>query len=168
RLFRGQVRGDQVVVVLINRQVIEPLSSRAWQIKRRDFLQSRPGLTESGCANSEKESGSEQQNTLSHHAPQTAFLYFTATWLNAALIPAATDSVLPTAQKCMKKRRGCSVSMWLCSAVTSMSCSSSAEITGFTSSAVNTKSPVVATLPGPASWKLIASATPCAVVSVIP
>ena len=30
--------------------------------------------------------------------------YFTATWLNAALIPAATDSVLPTAQKCMKKQ----------------------------------------------------------------
>ena len=48
----------------------------------------------------------------------TSFRYFTATWLNAALIPAATDSVLPTAQKCMKNRRGCSVSMWLCSAVT--------------------------------------------------
>jgi len=35
--------------------------------------------------------------------------YFTATWLNAALIPAATDSVLPTDQKCMKNNRGCSV-----------------------------------------------------------
>ena len=32
--------------------------------------------------------------------------------------------------------------MWLCSAVTAMSCSSRVEITGLSSSAVNTKSPV--------------------------
>jgi hypothetical protein len=68
-----------------------------------------------------------------------------ATRLSAAEIPAATDSGLPSAQKCMKKRRGCSSSMWLCSAVMSILFSSSAEITGFTSSAVRTKSPVVDT-----------------------
>src|SRR5882762_591898 len=34
-LVRGEVRGDQVVIVLINRQVIKPLSPWAWQIKDR-------------------------------------------------------------------------------------------------------------------------------------
>lgn len=44
--------------------------------------------------------------------------HFVAMWDSAALIPWATDSVSAAAQKCMKKRRGCSVSMWLCNAVT--------------------------------------------------
>ena len=37
--------------------------------------------------------------------------------IKAALIPPATESGLPTAQKCIKNRRGCSVSMWRCNAV---------------------------------------------------
>jgi hypothetical protein len=49
-------------------------------------------------------------------------------------------------QKCMKIRRGCSVSMWLWIAVTSMPLDRKALITGFTSSAVSTKSPVMAAL----------------------
>src|SRR6266436_8977249 len=64
-LFSGKVRGDQVVIVLINRQIVKPLSRWAWQVKRGNLLQSRPRLAESGCANSQKESDSEQQNTLS-------------------------------------------------------------------------------------------------------
>src|SRR5258707_2859185 len=71
--------------------------------------------------------------------------------LSATLIPDPTDSGLPTDQKCMKNKRGCSVSMWLCSAVTEISCPCSSEITGLTSSAVSTKSPVVATLPDSAA-----------------
>src|SRR5207244_10011228 len=75
-LPRGEVRRDQVLVVVINRQVVKPLSSGAWQIKRGDLLQSRPRLAESACANSQKESGSEQQDTPSHHAPQGFILLF--------------------------------------------------------------------------------------------
>jgi hypothetical protein len=57
-------------------------------------------------------------------------------------------------QKCMKIRRGCSVSMWLWIAVTSMPLDRKALITGFTSSAVSTKSPVMAALPPPVGCRL--------------
>src|SRR5207248_11750282 len=59
-LVRGEVRGDQVVIVLINRQVIKPLPPWAWQIKRGDFLQSRSCLGDSRCCNAEKESGRQK------------------------------------------------------------------------------------------------------------
>jgi hypothetical protein len=45
-------------------------------------------------------------------------IYLIEIFFNAAPIPAPTDSGLPTAQKCMKNNRGCSVNMWLCRAVT--------------------------------------------------
>jgi hypothetical protein len=56
--------------------------------------------------------------------------------------------------------RGCSFSMWLCSAVTSIPLLLNVLITGLTSSAVRTKSPVIAALPPPVGWKPMASATP--------
>jgi hypothetical protein len=62
----------------------------------------------------------------------------------------------------MKYSRGCSPSMWLCSAVTSMPFSRSARITGLTSPASSTKSPLIAALPPPVGWKLIAVAVPMA------
>src|SRR5215468_5478110 len=88
------------------------------------------------------------------------WFYLTATRLNAALIPAPTDSGSLTAQKCMKNNRGSSVNIWLCNAVTVIRCARSSDSTGLTSDAVSTKSPVVATWPDSAAWKLMASATP--------
>src|SRR5262249_16925221 len=55
---------------------------------------------------------------------------------SAARSPLASLIASSFAQKCMKISRGCSVSMWLWIAVTSMPCSRSALITGFTSSPV--------------------------------
>ncbi len=49
----------------------------------------------------------------------------------------------------MKKSRGSSPSMWLCSAVTSIPLSRNAFITGATSLATSTKSPVIAAFPPP-------------------
>src|SRR2546422_7263128 len=60
----------------------------------------------------------------------------------------------------MKKRCGLSVSMWLWSAVMAMPLSRRARITGFTSFPTMTKSPVIAALPPPVGWKLIAVARP--------
>src|SRR5437867_3670970 len=64
------------------------------------------------------------------------------------------------AQKCMKKSRGCSSSMWLCTAVTAIPPVRRARITGLTSEAIRTKSPVIAARPFPVGWKLIAVARP--------
>src|SRR5437879_5779232 len=52
----------------------------------------------------------------------------------------------------MKKSRGCSSSMWLWTAVTSIPCSRRARSTGFTSAARSTKSPVIAAFPAPVGW----------------
>src|SRR5215510_15028369 len=79
---------------------------------------------------------------------------------SASRNPLASFSASSLAQKCMKISRGCSSSMWLWMAVTSMPFVRSALITGFTSSATSTKSPVIAALPPPVGWKLIAVATP--------
>jgi hypothetical protein len=59
-------------------------------------------------------------------------------------------------------------SMWLCSAVTSMQWSRSACMTGPTSLAVSTKSPVTAALPPPVGWKLMACADPIAGGTAMP
>src|SRR5262249_9905764 len=79
---------------------------------------------------------------------------------SAARRPLASFNASSFAQKCMKIKRGCSDSMWLCTAVTSMPFVRSALITGFTSSAVRTKSPVMAALPPPVGWKLMPVASP--------
>ncbi len=63
-LVRGELRRDQVVILLINRQVIKPLSSGAWQIKRGDLLQSRSCLGDSHCCNAQKESGRQKPRSL--------------------------------------------------------------------------------------------------------
>src|SRR6185312_15735131 len=87
-------------------------------------------------------------------------LLATFTLSSAARRPLASFSASSLAQKCMKKRRGCSSSMWLWIAVTSMPLSRSALATGFTSLAVSTKSPVIAALPPPVGWKLMPIAEP--------
>src|SRR5436190_22017556 len=69
-LVRGEVRRDQVAIVLINRQVIKPLSPWTWQVKRGDFLQRRSCLGDSRCCNAQKESSTQKPNSLSHRAPQ--------------------------------------------------------------------------------------------------
>src|SRR5215813_12956762 len=55
-----------------------------------------------------------------------------------ALRPLASFNASSFAQKCMNRSRGCSSSMWLCNAVTSMPLSRSAFITAFTSEATST------------------------------
>src|SRR5205085_1878012 len=57
---------------------------------------------------------------------------------------------------------------WLCSAVTSMPLSLSALMSGLTSLAISTKSPVTAALPPPVGWKLMAVARPIAGGTSIP
>src|SRR5207244_1042742 len=76
--------------------------------------------------------------------------------------PSASLTSSSTAQKCMKKSRGSSSSMWLWTAVTSIPCSRRARSTGFTSAARSTKSPVIAAFPPPVGWKLSAVAIPIA------
>jgi len=46
--------------------------------------------------------------------------FFEFVWSNAARRPFASFTASSFAQKCMKNSRGCSSSMWLCSAVTWM------------------------------------------------
>ena len=87
---------------------------------------------------------------------------------NAALRPFANCCASSFAQKCMKNSRGWSSSMWLCTAVTSMPLSRNAFSTGFTSFATSTKSPVIAALPPPVGWKLMAIAEPIASGTSIP
>src|SRR5262245_37261469 len=89
-----------------------------------------------------------------------AQLFALAVLSSAARSPLASFTASSLAQKCMKNSRGCSLSMWLWTAVTSMPFERSALITGLTSSAVSTKSPVIAALPPPVGWKPIAVATP--------
>src|SRR5438105_7009299 len=79
--------------------------------------------------------------------PQAHFLRLTLP--NAAFSPSASFCASSFAQKCMKKSRGSSSSMWLCSAVTSMPLSRKVLRTAFTSFAISTKSPVIAALPPP-------------------
>ena len=90
----------------------------------------------------------------------SAQLFALAVLSSAARRPLASLTASSFAQKCMKKSRGCSSSMWLCTAVTSMPFVRSALITGFTSSPVSTKSPVMAALPPPVGWKLMPSPRP--------
>src|SRR5262245_28817740 len=92
--------------------------------------------------------------------PGRAQLFALAVLSRAARSPLASFTASSLAQKCMKNSRGCSLSMWLWTAVTSMPFERSALITGLTSSPVTTKSPVIATLPSPVCWKPIAVATP--------
>src|SRR5262245_15809240 len=94
-------------------------------------------------------------------------LFALAVLSSAARRPLASLMASSLAQKCMKNSRGCSLSMWLCTAVTSMPCSRRALITGLTSSPVSTKSPVMAALPPPVGWKLIAVASPIGPTGVI-
>ena len=68
----------------------------------------------------------------------------------------------------MKNSLGCSPSMWLWIAVTSMSWARKARISGLTSSPVTRKSPVIAALPLPVDWKLIALAPPSGPVHLQP
>src|SRR6266436_2218239 len=68
----------------------------------------------------------------------------------------------------MKKRRGCSSSIWLCKAVTSMPLSRKVFKTGLTSFAVSTKSPVIAALPEPVGWKLMTIPEPAAIGTCMP
>src|SRR5262245_63228395 len=68
---------------------------------------------------------------------------------NASRRPLASFEASSFAQKCMKNSRGCSVSMWLWSAVTSMPFVRKDLITGLTSSPRRTKSPVIAALAPP-------------------
>ena len=94
--------------------------------------------------------------------------FFTATSAIAAFSPVSSLARSSCAQKCMKNMRGLSSSIWLCSAVTSMPWLRSARITGFTSLATNMKSPVIAALPPPSGWKLMASAPPIGPGTAIP
>src|ERR1700682_4364950 len=55
----------------------------------------------------------EGSNPFAQNLQLSASCYFTAICFNAAAIPALTDSGLPVPQKCIKNRRGSSVSMWL-------------------------------------------------------
>ena len=68
------------------------------------------------------------------HRGRSHFFRFIAS--RARLSVAASLTASSFAQKCMKKIRGSSLSMWLCSAVTSMPLSRSALITGLTSEAI--------------------------------
>src|SRR5882757_7312105 len=90
--------------------------------------------------------------------PATYFL--ASTLSSAARSPVASLRASSLAQKCMKKTRGCSSSMWLCRAVISMPLACSALITGLTSLASSTKSPVMAAVSKPVGWKLMAIAAP--------
>src|ERR1044071_264849 len=87
-------------------------------------------------------------------------LFARAVLSSAARSPLASLIASSFAQKCMKMRRGCSSSMWLWIAVTSMPPARNSLITGLTSSPVSTKSPVIAALPPPVGWKLMPVATP--------
>src|SRR5260370_26135023 len=84
-----------------------------------------------------------------HRANRHPYPLAIATCDSAALSPCASFPASSFAQKCMKKRRGWSSSMWLCNAVTSMPLSRNAFMTGATSLVVSTKSPVIAALPPP-------------------
>src|SRR5215475_5154376 len=66
-----------------------------------------------------------------------AQLFALAVLSRAARSPLASFTASSLAQKCMKNSRGCSLSMWLWTAVTSMPFERSALITGLTSSAVS-------------------------------
>ena len=65
------------------------------------------------------------------YAWPAAQLFALAVLSSAARSPLASLTASSLAQKCMKMRRGCSVSMWLWTAVTSMPFSRSVLITGF-------------------------------------
>jgi hypothetical protein len=90
--------------------------------------------------------------------PASAQPLVTANFSSPARKPFASLSASSLAQKCTKNRRGCSSSMWLWMAVTSIPFRRSARRSGFTSPAVSTKSPVMAALPPPVAWKLMAMA----------
>src|SRR5215472_9009342 len=87
-------------------------------------------------------------------------LFALAVLSSAERSPLASFTVSSFAQKWRKNSRGCSLSMWLCTAVTSMPLDRKVLMTGFTSSPVRTKSPVMAALPPPVGWKPIAVASP--------
>jgi len=100
------------VIVLINGQVVESLSRRAWQIHAVTFFTVGPAVCATAVmANPRIKVDVKHKRTLRISHLVSARIYFTATWLNAAFIPFATDSVFPTDQKCIKNSRGCSVSM---------------------------------------------------------
>jgi hypothetical protein len=72
----------------------------------------RPDKNHSGTHNG-------YQNNSSHESSEMrGAIYLVEIFFKAAAIPAPTESGLPTAQKCIKNNRGCSVNMWLCSAFT--------------------------------------------------
>ena len=73
----------------------------------------------------------------------------TAVLSSAVRTARANFTASSSAQKWMKNMRGCSSSMWLWIAVTSISPARSARISGLTSLPVTRKSPVMAALPFP-------------------
>src|ERR1700686_5462924 len=142
------------MIVAIDSQIVETLSARPRQVELGHLLQclAAAGLRIRRPDKNHSSTHNDYQNNFSNKSSEMrGAVYLVEILFNAAAIPAPTESGLPTAQKCMKNNRGCSVNMWLCSAVTLILWAWSSEMTGFTSSAVSTKSPVVATFAAPAA-----------------
>src|ERR1700738_4065942 len=142
------------MVIAIDSQIVETFSSRPRQVELGHLLQrlAAARLRSRRPNKNYTSTHSECQNDFSHGlSGMRELIYLVEIFFNAAAIPAPTESGLPTAQKCIKNNRGCSVNLWLCSAVTNILCAWISEMTGFTSSAVSTKSPVVATFAEPAA-----------------
>src|SRR5260370_30595579 len=109
-----------MMVFGVDGQIVEPFTARPRQIEFRNFLEGWAVrlCIQPWCRPQDKTAGKQQKNRSHRSSLKLRKNYLVETRFNAAAIPPPTDSGLPTAQKCMKNRRGCSVSMWLWSAVT--------------------------------------------------
>src|SRR5262249_22492722 len=81
----------------------------------------------------EQNEDSIHEDFSSHFLPVVFWLVTLAVLSSAARMPLASLRASSFAQKCMKNRRGCSSSMWLCRAVTSIPFVRNARMTGLTS-----------------------------------
>src|SRR5262249_8401110 len=117
------------------------------------FIIARRGLLGTHRGDSKQKSEHEPQcrphRSGFHHVVYLYFGLAEFVWSSAARSPFASFIASSFAQKCMKKRRGCSSNMWLCSAVTAIPFCRRFLMTGLTSFPVMTKSPVIAALPAP-------------------
>src|SRR6202047_3728792 len=142
------------MIIAIDTQIVETFSARPRKVDLCHLLQclAAARLRIRWPNKNYTSTHSDYQNDFSHGLSEMReLIYLVEIFFNAAAIPASTELGLSTAQKCMKNSRGCSDNMWLCSAVTEILWAWSSEMTGFTSSAMSTKSPVVATFVAPAA-----------------